>query len=80
MPICPLANALDAPQNLLGDYTSTGMVGPPQVPAEIKLIDVPDMGYRSTDKPDARGEMCVRGDCLFCELFRTSRYLSHFRR
>jgi long-chain acyl-CoA synthetase len=67
-------------QNLLGDYTSTGMVGPPQVPAEIKLIDVPEMGYRSTDKPDARGEMCVRGDCLFCEHIRSRHALSQSRR
>ena len=49
----------------------TGHLGGPGYSAELKLIDVPDLDYKSTDvDPETgnwrpRGELCVRGPVLF---------------
>lgn len=52
------------------DIASSGTVGGISPQLEMKLIDVPEMNYFSTDKGEKgenipRGEICVRGNSLF---------------
>ncbi|KAK9481072.1 eukaryotic long-chain fatty acid CoA synthetase (LC-FACS) [Lipomyces japonicus] len=51
------------------DYT-TGHCGPPAVTTEVRLRDVPDLSYLTTDKPWPRGELLVRGTTVFKEYYK----------
>ena len=47
------------------DARSGGTVGSLVPIAEVKLVDVPELGYRATDRPWPRGEILMRGDSRF---------------
>ncbi|KAI9836206.1 MAG: hypothetical protein M1819_001543 [Sarea resinae] len=55
---------------LEGDF-SAGNCGGLTGAMEACLLDVPDMEYHSTDKPYPRGELLLRGPCLFREYYRS---------
>ena len=49
---------------------SVGNCGAVAPPLELSLMDVPDMQYYSTDKPQPRGELLIRGNSLFAGYYR----------
>ena len=56
------------------DPSSSGTMGPPKSSNEIKLIDVPHLGYTVNDKPYPRGEICLRGDNCFKAYYKGTDY------
>ena len=52
------------------DPNSSGTCGAPVPGLEAKLIDVPSMLYHAEDKPNARGELCVRGVNCFSTYYK----------
>lgn len=60
-----------------GDPGSSGTVGPPQPPVEVKLVDVPSMGYTSQDNPCPRGEIWSRGPVNIPEYYKGEKFDFH---
>nr|AOE43317.1 fcsA [Coremiostelium polycephalum] len=73
---CPVVQGYGLTENVGGACVAypidseVGHVGPPLGCCEIKLIDVPEMNYLSTDKPFPRGEVCIRGYNVFKGYYR----------
>lgn len=70
-------NAATCCKSWPNDPTASGTVGPPGPVNEIKLLDVPAMGYTSDDKPNPRGELCVRGANCFSTYYKGGLKIQH---
>jgi len=77
---CPIIEGYGQTENCAaatltyGNDNTSGHVGGPIGSCEIKLVDVPEMNYLSTDKNEdgelqPRGEVCVRGLNIFSGYF-----------
>ncbi|KAF9359580.1 long-chain fatty acid-CoA ligase [Mortierella sp. AD094] len=54
------------------DGFSYNRVGSPVPCTEVKLVDVPDAGYRATDSPLPRGEVWIRGPSITSGYFKNA--------
>jgi len=54
------------------DDDTVGHVGPPISCVEVRLHDVPEMGYMHTNEPPT-GEICLRGPCIFKGYYKNKR-------
>ena len=50
---------------------STANCGPPSLAVEVRLRDVPNMGYTAADQPCPRGELLVRGHSVFKQYYKS---------
>lgn len=69
--ICPIVQGYGLTETVGGMACSipgnskSGTCGGPLPGVQIKLRDLPEMGYFNSDKPCPRGEVCVKGDVVF---------------
>lgn len=68
---CPILEAYGLTETTGGstimdkDDILSGHVGGPTEGVKLRLKDLPDMNYMSTDKPYPRGEICMYGPTVF---------------
>ncbi|KAG8855059.1 hypothetical protein FRB96_007254 [Tulasnella sp. 330] len=57
-------------RTLADDPKASGTIGGVTMINECKLVDVTDLSYLSSDKPNPRGELCVRGPNIFTRYYK----------
>ncbi|EIM23115.1 hypothetical protein WALSEDRAFT_50428 [Wallemia mellicola CBS 633.66] len=57
-------------RTLKDDPSASGSVGPVVPGFEIKLMDVPEMNYYSSDQPSPRGEICIKSESSMKEYYK----------
>ncbi|KAG0344226.1 long-chain fatty acid-CoA ligase [Podila humilis] len=68
--LCPILQAYGMTEScgmcaiLTPEAFNYNRVGSPVPCTEVKLVDVPEAGYFSTDSPLPRGEVCIRGPSI----------------
>jgi len=68
---CPIIEGYGLTETATGGATTsiqdrvTGHVGGPSEALKLRLKDLPEMEYLSSDKPYPRGEICMKGPCIF---------------
>lgn len=50
--------------------SKSGTCGGPLPGVQVKLSDLPEMGYSQSDKPYPRGEVCIKGEIVFKGYFK----------
>ncbi|KAG8873474.1 hypothetical protein FRB97_006723 [Tulasnella sp. 331] len=57
-------------RTLADDPLAASTIGGATPGNELKLVDVPELEYRSSDTPNPRGELCVRGANVFTRYYK----------
>ncbi|KAG8905292.1 hypothetical protein FRB99_000265 [Tulasnella sp. 403] len=57
-------------KTLVDDPSATGTIGGLAMVNEVKLVDVPELDYKADDKPNPRGELCIRGANVFSRYYK----------
>jgi len=75
---CPIIEGYGLTESAAGscithpDDAVTGHVGGPTECVKIRLKDLPDMSYMSSDTPYPRGEICLKGPSIFSGYYKRS--------
>ncbi|KAI9290925.1 acetyl-CoA synthetase-like protein [Neoconidiobolus thromboides FSU 785] len=74
--ICEGYGSTETAANISTAYrndSDSGTVGPVHINLQLKLLDIPEMNYLSSDQPFPRGEICVKGFSVFEGYFKNEK-------
>lgn len=73
---CPIVEGYGLTESAAGSCVTeptdpvTGHVGGPTEAVKVRLKDLPEMSYMSSDKPYPRGEICLKGPSIFAGYYK----------